>query len=173
MDNSRILMLNSSYLPLGVVTWMKAVRLLWQGKAHVVAETDRVIRSPSTEMKLPSIIRMITNVFVTKTRIRLNRKNVFMRDGYTCQYCGLKFEARHLNLDHVVPISKGGKRIWSNIVTACISDNTKKGSRTPSEAGMELLSKPSLPNWTIFDTISSSINGVVPTGWKDYLPSFA
>lgn len=79
--------------------------------------------------------------------VKFTRHNVFERDGYFCQYCGEKYDTAYLNLDHVIPKERGGKTTWENVVCSCIRCNSKKGNRTPQEAGMKLLKKPKKPKW--------------------------
>ena len=166
----RVLTLNASYMPLGVIGWQRAVCLLCKGVAYVVEESERIVRSPSMEIRVPAIVRLASNVFVGKHRVRLNRRNVFHRDDYTCQYCGKKFPASKLNLDHVIPASQGGKKVWSNIVTSCVEDNSRKAGRTPREAGMRLIRAPQPPTWTVADKVSTIMSDAVPESWKMFLP---
>ena len=140
-----VLVLNASYLPLNSVSWKKAICLVYQEKADVVYESDKVVRSPSVEMKLPSVIRLKNIVFMPQVKIKYNKKNVYLRDNYICQYCGLKLSPKALTIDHVIPRKVGGKSTWTNIVTCCEPCNFKKGHKTPKQAGMELLSIPKKP----------------------------
>ena len=166
----RILVLNASYMPLGMVTWMKAICLLWQDKAEVVEAGERIVRSPSLEMQVPSIVRLTSQVPFHRRRTRLSRTNLLRRDDYTCQYCGKRLPASELNMDHVIPRSRGGRPSWTNIVTACVKDNHRKGSKTPAEAGMRLLREPRKPSWSVADEIRLAVPAV-PESWKIYLPS--
>lgn len=164
-----VLMLNMSYLPLGVISWMKAICLLWQGKAEIVEPGTKKVSSPSITMMVPSVIRLKKNIFVKRRSAKLSRKNLLHRDDYTCQYCGKKFSQHNLNMDHVQPKSKGGKTIWENVVLACLDDNSKKGDKTLREAGMRLLKQPENPNWSLIDEIKSSM-GKIPDKWVMYIP---
>jgi 5-methylcytosine-specific restriction endonuclease McrA len=91
---------------------------------------------------VPTVIRLLTYTKFKMPKVRFNRRNLYMRDNYTCQYCGVKKPSSELNLDHVIPQSKGGQTSWENVVCSCIKCNTKKGAKTPKQAGMELLKKP-------------------------------
>lgn len=166
---NRVLMLNMSYLPLGVISWMKAICLLWQGKAEIVENGSKQVRSPSVTMTVPYVIKLKKNIYIKRRSAKLSRKNLLHRDDYTCQYCGKKYAQSNLNMDHVKPRSKGGKTVWENVVLACLHDNSKKGDKTPWEAGMRLLKKPENPNWSLADEIQSSM-GAVPDTWKSYIP---
>ena len=169
MSRKNILMLNISYMPLGLIDWQKAICLTFQGKAEVIAETEEIVRSPSTEFKIPSIIKLSKHVYVQRKGMRLSRKNLLNRDDFTCQYCGKILPASRLNMDHVRPKSRGGQTTWENIVVACIDDNSRKGNRTPEEAGMKLLRKPYVPIWNLRDEIRSSVVEI-PDAWRIYLP---
>lgn len=167
--NLSTLVLNNSYLPLAVVPWSRAISLVFSGKASVEHEYDEEVHSPSLTMRVPSVIRMNTNYFYARARIRLTSKTIFERDKYTCQYCGVRFNSQSLNLDHVHPQSRGGEKNWHNIVTSCIPCNTSKGNKTPQEAGMTLLSTPGSPHYTIYDTIMRKRKTDIPEAWKNFL----
>jgi 5-methylcytosine-specific restriction endonuclease McrA len=85
----------------------------------------------------------------------LNNRELFLRDGHMCMYCGTELSTYHLTRDHVVPMSRGGEDRWSNVVTACKGCNTRKGNRTPEEAGVALLAVPYIPNWAEFLALSN------------------
>jgi 5-methylcytosine-specific restriction endonuclease McrA len=104
----------------------------------------------------------------TKTPVKFSRQNIYARDKYRCQYCGAKFGPEELTYDHVVPRSRGGKTKWDNIVTCCIRCNRKKGGRTPAEARMRLIRKPSQPTWLPALRITIGFKEV-PNSWRDYL----
>ncbi len=150
--DGRALLLNASFQPLQVVTWQKALQLFFSGKAEIIEESDRVVRSVTLSIKAPLVIRLLKYIPQKQRRsiIRFTRNNVFLRDQYTCQYCGSKPSSILLTLDHVVPIVKGGPKSWDNIVTACRACNVKKGGRTPEEASMKLRQKPKHPSWLPF-----------------------
>ena len=142
MENT--LLLNTSYEPLRVVKWKKAITLLWQGKVEVLEVHDREIRGFSITIKLPSVIRLLSLVKIKETHytVRFSRANIFSRDKYRCQYCSRKGGTDELTFDHVIPIFRGGRKAWDNIVTACIRCNNRKSGRTPAEARMKLIKPP-------------------------------
>jgi 5-methylcytosine-specific restriction endonuclease McrA len=148
----RALLLNASFQPLQVISWQKAIHLFFSGKVEIVENSEQVIRSVSLTIPIPRVIRLIKYVPLhsRKTVVRFNRSNVFLRDHHTCQYCGTKPPYSQLTLDHVNPVVKGGEKSWENIVTACRTCNTKKGGRTPEEAGMRLKHPPREPIWLPF-----------------------
>ncbi|MBI3542518.1 MAG: HNH endonuclease [Deltaproteobacteria bacterium] len=165
-----VLVLNASFEPILVVHWQKAIQLLFQGKVEVVEEYEREIRTVSMRIRLPSVLRLLKFIPLTRKKniIRFSRANVLLRDHFTCQYCGRKRTRTELTLDHVVPAVQGGKKTWENIVTACIQCNQRKGGRTPSEAGMRLIAKPGRPEWLPTFTIRYTLKST-PERWKLYL----
>lgn len=131
-----------SYLPLSLWSWQDVVKAVYQDKVEVVAHYDEVIHSPNFEMQLPSVVSL--KQFVHHERnLAFTRFNVFLRDGFSCVYCGHKHD---LTFDHVIPRAFGGRTTWENIVTACSPCNMKKGGRTPQMARMPLKTMPTRPN---------------------------
>ena len=121
-----------SYYPLSLWCWQDVVKAVFLGRVDVIAEYDYSVRSPSFEMKLPSVIAL--REFVKQDRPpAFTRFNVFLRDGFQCAYCGSPHE---LTFDHVIPRSKGGRTSWTNIVAACSPRNLRKGGRLPKEANI-------------------------------------
>lgn len=136
------LVLNASYEPLSVVSARRAVVLLVRDKAELVESQGGHLRSEHLRIPVPTVIRLVRYVRVPyRRRVPLNRRAVFARDDSTCQYCGDKAE----NLDHVIPRSRDGTHTWENVVAACRACNTRKGNRTPHEAGMVLAAAPGAP----------------------------
>lgn len=163
----RVLMLDQGYVPHRVVSWQRAVCLLYSGAAEVIETYDDVIRSPSVSMHLPCVIRLVKRARTKKQSIKFSRKNVLTRDGYTCQYCCKEFSPNELNYDHVLPRSRGGKTTWENVVASCYPCNAKKGNRTLDEAGMALRKAPRKPAWL---PISNRVDThVMPEQWRPYL----
>lgn len=164
------LVLNASYEPLQVVSWQRALQLLFQGKVEVVEESTREVRSVRITIRVPAVLRLLKYVPLTKKKqiVRFSRTNVFLRDRCQCQYCGETFPRSQLTLDHVVPIVQGGATGWENIVSACKPCNQRKGGRTPREAGMALVKRPKQPFW--LPTIGYQF-GITrtPEQWQIYL----
>ena len=167
---SHVLVLNSSFEPLLIVSWQKAMQLLFQGKVEVIEEYDREVRTISMKFKVPSVLRLLKFIPIKKKRnlIRFSRTNIFLRDQFTCQYCGRKKNKIELTLDHVIPSVQGGPKTWENIVTACMLCNQKKGGRTPQEAGMRLVNSPKQPEWLPSYQFKFSLKSA-PEHWKVYL----
>jgi 5-methylcytosine-specific restriction endonuclease McrA len=145
MLTRKVLLLNASYEPLGIVTVPRAVRLAWRGTAETVElDGDRVLRSQHNVFPCPSVIRLVAYIDVRKRRqAGALRTKVLMRDRFRCQYCGRKGTVFDLSLDHILPRSRGGKSVPENLCAACNSCNSRKGDRTPAEARMPLLAEPS------------------------------
>ncbi len=122
------LLLNASYEPLRIISWKKALTLLFAGKVEVIDEYDHQVHAITFAIKLPSIIRLLKYVRVKRhNRVKFSRANIYARDDYTCQYCGKKFPSEDLTFDHVMPVAMGGQKRWDNIVAACFRCNHKKG----------------------------------------------
>lgn len=140
--NGRVLLLNFSYEPLGTIGVARAMCLVVRG-AVFVEEFDgaRVLRSPRAEFRVPSVVRLRRYVNVRRRRqtASMKRLRIFVRDKFRCQYCVGKRAAHELTLDHITPRSRQGRSTPENLATACVACNTRKGSRTPEEARMPLL----------------------------------
>ena len=164
-----VLVLNASFEPVRVIPWQKAMQLLFQGKVEVLEQYEREIRTVTLTFKLPSVLRLLRYIPSARRKsvVRFSRANIFMRDKCTCQYCGRKRARHELTLDHVIPAVQGGKKTWDNIVTACIQCNQRKGGRTPAEANMHLIEKPSCPTYLPTITLRISLNSA-PETWKVY-----
>ncbi len=164
----QVLLLNITYEPLRIIDWKRAISLLLLGKVEVLEEYSREIHSVSFKLKLPSVVRLLRMVKRPKSPVKFSRQNIYARDKYECQYCGNRFSPEELTYDHVIPKSRGGKTRWDNIVTCCIPCNRRKGGRTPGEARMSLIRKPTRPTWLPALRITIGFREV-PTSWRDYL----
>lgn len=133
------LLLNAYLEPIRIVWARKALTLVTKGKAVVVVPTSIRIYPG---VYLPSVIRLVDYKYVPIRMQTVSRKNIFMRDGYKCMYCGKSAGGENLELEHVIPRSRGGKNSWDNLVAACRKCNSRKNDRTPEEAGMPLLRRP-------------------------------
>src|SRR5690606_35040018 len=123
-----------SYYPLSVWPWQEVVKAVFQERVDVVSTYDKVVRSPSLELRLPSVVSLKSYIDQDR-QPAFTRFNVFLRDGFACQYCGSGAE---LTFDHVLPRSQGGTTSWENIVAACAPCNLRKGGRTPRQADMPI-----------------------------------
>jgi 5-methylcytosine-specific restriction endonuclease McrA len=160
-----VLMLNQNYEPLTVCTARRAFLLLFQGKAEMIETADGLkIHSVNRSFPLPSVVRLWQYKKVPYKRIMLTRKNILMRDGHRCQYCGTT--KGPMTVDHVIPKTMQGKDSWENLVCACVECNNRKGDRVPERAGLTLIRRPSRPSHIYF--IQRYI-GVSDERWRRYL----
>ncbi len=155
-----------SYYPLSLWSWQDAIKAVFLDRVNIVSEYERTVRSPGFSMKLPSVVSLKT--YVKPSRIpAFTRFNVFLRDKFTCQYCG---SHEDLTFDHVVPRSKGGLTTWQNVVTACSCCNLRKGDKMPREANMHPFQMAYAP--TISDLHSNGRlfpPNYLHDSWMDYL----
>ncbi|MBI2931659.1 MAG: HNH endonuclease [Planctomycetes bacterium] len=179
--SSSVLVLNKHYMGLRVVTARRAFVLLFKSDAEVIdvdgeifltfdftawvdrsrarlyapVDHDLFVRTPRLQVLVPKVIRLLEYDRLPRREVKFNRRNIIARDEYRCQYCGKRFSASHLSIDHIIPKSRGGKSIWTNVATACNPCNTRKGGRLPWEASMHLLRSPQMPrrNPTLTDKL--------------------
>ncbi len=137
-----VLVLNATYEPVHVTRVRRALVLMLKGVAQAEEINSTEIHSPSRTLRAPSVIRLLSYRHIPQQTRALSRKNILLRDRYTCQFCGRKFPAAELTLDHVQPRSRGGRSTWENLVACCYRCNNRKGDQTPEEAGLRLVRKP-------------------------------
>ena len=137
-----VLVLNASYEPINVCAARRALVLVLKGVASAEEVSVTAIHSARTSVRLPSVIRLLEYRRIPRQTRALSRKNILLRDRYTCQYCHRAMASGELTLDHVIPRSRAGESAWENLVACCHFCNNRKGSRTPEEAGMKLLRQP-------------------------------
>lgn len=137
-----VLVLNASYEPINVCAARRALILVLKGVAITEEHASIAVHSAREAMLLPSVIRLIDYRRIPHQTRALSRKNILMRDRYTCQYCHKSPPVVELTLDHVIPRSRAGETTWENLVACCHSCNNRKGNRTPEEAGMRLARAP-------------------------------
>ena len=163
--HTKVLILNRSYLPIHVTSVKRAFSLVYQDIARVVNEQYQTfdfeswrqlavardalaIGTASGPIRVPRVILLIAFDRMPKRHVRFSRINIYARDNFTCQYCGVHYPRSELNLDHVVPRSLGGKSTWENVVCSCLECNRRKGGHTPAQAGLRLRTPPRRPRWT-------------------------
>jgi len=168
------LVLNSAYMPVNRVNWRRAIQYVINGRAEVLEEyEDRFIHSDSTALQMPSVIRFLRRVARHVWQgVKFNRKNVWLRDGGKCRYCNCEVSLRKFTFDHVIPKSKGGTGVWTNIVVACLKCNQKKRNRTPKEAGMTLVGPVERPKSIPTVDVLALWGDDIPETWLDYLRSY-
>ena len=164
------LKLDSAYKPVGIVSWRDALVLIITEKAYAVEVYETYVRSAREIFQLPSVIALKRFVNVDFLRPVCSRKNIILRDGNICLYCGGDFHTDDLTMDHVVPKSQGGVKSWENIVASCKPCNQKKGNRTPEKAGMRLLKEPRpLTGPGMLKKRSDNLH----SHWRDYLDNYS
>lgn len=147
MLTGRVLLLNFSYEPLGTIGVARSICMLFSEKITVEEKDgENVLHSPSTEIPVPSVVRLRNYVHVKRRRqeTTMKRARIYIRDRYRCQYCGEHKHARDLTLDHILPRAQGGESTPHNLVSACVKCNQRKGNRTPEQARMPLLTSQKL-----------------------------
>lgn len=203
--SSDTLVLNMAYHAVHIADWQKAISLLYQGHAEAVDENLQAynfadwvelssmmkenakgfVNSSTMKVAIPEVIRLTRYDRLPKQDVKFTRQNIYEHYGFKCCYCGGKFKTSELNLDHVMPKSRGGKTTWDNIVLSCITCNTVKDDRTPDEATypidpnklpthlkhkaghkMTLLVKPSRPKWKGVRTVMMKAPMPIPVSWQ-------
>ena len=158
-----------SYFPLSTWSWKDALKAVFLDRVNVVSEYNQVVRSPSIEFKLPSVVSLKDYIPLPE-KAAFTRFNVFLRDNFTCQYCTNRFPASELTFDHLVPKCLNGKTTWENVVSACTSCNLKKGRKLIQNTDMKLFKKPLRPS-----SMQLQNNGrnfppnYLHETWRDYL----
>ncbi|HYG78369.1 MAG TPA: HNH endonuclease [Planctomycetota bacterium] len=184
--SEKVLVLNRSWVAVNVATVRRALTLVYQDVARIVAPDDYCtydfegwveatqaakdglrIHTNSMSFGVPEVI--VLNVFNGRfsKEVRFSRRNIFERDENTCQYCKKKFDRSELTLDHVIPRSRGGTSTWQNIVLACIKCNMRKGDRLLSEINMKLLRKPVKPQWAT--RVGVKLGRACKPSWERFL----
>jgi hypothetical protein len=162
---SPVLLLNRFLSPVSVATARRAIVLLYSGSAHAldeggeahdfrdwmklpVRQGDDGLPIIGGQLRVPRVLHLLRYERYPLLTVRLTRRNLMLRDQHQCQYCGRRPSLRDLNVDHIIPRSRGGADSWENLVVSCRYCNLKKGRRTPEEAGMALLRRPQKPRWS-------------------------
>ncbi len=192
---SNVLALNRNFQPVHVISVRRAFCLLYKEQAEVISvenghyanysfeswlelcelktalgersDDDDWIRAVNFEIQVPRVIRLLDYDRMPRNTVKFNRRNIFLRDGHRCQYCGKRYTSSRLSLDHVLPKSRGGPDTWENIVCACLKCNVTKGGRTPTEAGMKLLRPPARPHRN--PTLSRQLSFRKYAAWKNFI----
>jgi 5-methylcytosine-specific restriction endonuclease McrA len=168
LNGKACLVLNGDYSPLNICTVLRAVKMVFAGRAEIIEGSNGALRTVSAEFPLPTVVRISHKVRLPKVRVRLSRKAVLSRDRYMCQYCGKT--GPRMTVDHLVPKNKGGSFEWDNLVCACPRCNSRKGGRTLTEAGMRVLSQPREPSYFILSLLYHTQGRRPDSAWGKYLP---
>jgi 5-methylcytosine-specific restriction endonuclease McrA len=192
--DSSVLVLNKLFMAIHIISVRRAFCLLCKDLAEVVSVEDGQfatynfqtwrevseyraryfrkadddwVRTVSSEIQVPRVIRLLTYEKLPKQTVKFNRRNIFARDNNQCQYCGRKFPTTELSLDHVTPRSQGGQSTWENVVCACVDCNVRKGGRTPKQAHMSLIRKPEKPRRSPMLNLKLTLSKY--QSWKSFL----
>jgi 5-methylcytosine-specific restriction endonuclease McrA len=185
--NSRCLVLNADYTPLAIISWRRA--LVWSIKHDYDSKVgvdiidfykdDHILGVNNKKYPIPAVAKSARYFKSRNHQVNFSRKNIYIRDNYTCQYCGLKKDIAELTYDHVIPKSawnsnNGSPTNWTNIVTACVGCNRKKGNKTPKQANMPLRNLPVMPSKTFkylpITNLLHRIKSEIPQEWLPYIP---
>ena len=167
MLGGNVLVLNRLWQPVHITTVRRAVCLLYAGRAKALDQdyvaydwcswtnvlhgsqsgSDEFLQGVTARFRVPRVIQLTRFDRVPRSRVKFTRANIYLRDQYRCQYCGVKGKKPELNIDHMVPRSRGGRSTWDNVVVACLPCNRRKANRLPEEAGMFPSRKPKRPRW--------------------------
>ncbi|MEO0665143.1 MAG: HNH endonuclease [Pseudomonadota bacterium] len=155
-----------SYYPLSLWPWQDAIKAAFLERVDIVAEYDEYVHSPTTRIRIPSVV-VLKDYVRPQKRVAFTRFNLFLRDEFSCQYCGATGD---LTFDHVVPRSRGGVTSWENVVAACSSCNLKKGARSLKQAGMSLRKTPRQPGAEELRNMGRKFPpGYLHDSWLDFL----
>lgn len=180
-----VLVINRLYQPVQITSARRAILLLYGGSAAAlddrgelfdfaawrkqpIRDDDEALAIVGGSLRIPRVIHLRRYDRARRPTVRLTRKNVMLRDNHLCQYCAARLPTRDLNIDHVLPRSRGGPDSWENLVTACRECNLRKGWRTPEEASMRLLRQPFAPRWTVTMQILMGVQRPVKE-WQPFL----
>lgn len=170
---NKTLVLNADYSPMQIVDWKRAVTLFVEGTVFItqpyLKDGKPVLIGTASDYRIerPAIIVAKKYVDMSKKRVKLSRVNLLYRDDFTCQYTGAKLPADELDIDHVIPKSRGGKNTWENMVTCSKNLNNKKSDRTAEEMGYRLIAQPRRPHWS--NLLMKKIKHDGPEIWVEFL----
>ena len=184
MLNTNVLVLNRVFQAVQIVSARRAFTLLSKGHVKAVLDdystydfedwidipvraNDDYVRTPTLKIRVPRVVLLLNFDKVPRHEVKFSRKNIYLRDGFRCQYCGQGANTEELNLDHVVPVSRGGRTTWENVVCSCVPCNISKANRVPAEAGMRLVTQPVRPRWHPLARVA--LNQGVYDIWRNFL----
>lgn len=182
-----VLVLNRNWIAVHICSVRRALTLVVQDYARVVGEDYRIhdfaswqqlsqhvseagnqfVHTPNFRILVPEVVLLTGFTRMPPRTVKFNRRNIYMRDQYMCQYCGIRPQREELTIDHIVPRSKGGKSTWENVVLACQSCNTRKGNKMPEEVNMRLMKAPKRPHW--LSTLRSTLRGPERPIWQRFV----
>jgi 5-methylcytosine-specific restriction endonuclease McrA len=165
-----VLVLNQNYEPLNVCNMRRAMGLVFHEKAEIIEVYQAPIATATRCYDAPAVIRLIYLIRRPRPRVKLTRREIFIRDDFTCQYCGVR--SHDLTIDHIIPRSRGGGHSWDNLVSACRTCNHRKGGKSLQESRMRLRRDPFEPNAGMYYTIQRRLNTAVYDSWIKFIPGF-
>lgn len=165
-----VLVLNQNYEPLNVCNMRRAIGLILLQKAEVLDVYQIPIITATRTIDAPSVIRLSHLIRRPHPRVKLTRREIFIRDNYTCQYCGTR--TSDLTIDHIIPRSRGGDHSWENLVSACRTCNHRKGGKLLMDSKMRLSREPFEPKAGRYYTIQRRMSSTVSDGWMKFIPGF-
>lgn len=161
-----VILLNADYTPLGIISFKRAMKLIAKKRVSIVKAAKKVIRNweNTVETLVPEILKLIKYIrALWRTKVPFNKRNLLTRDNFRCQYCGVDLKKAPSSIDHIVPVSKGGKTTYENCVSACVPCNNKKDDKLCSEAKMFPRHKPYTPTINSFVQIQIKNAGLDTT----------
>src|SRR6185295_10006071 len=187
--SSDVLVLNRNFYAIHITSWRRALSLLYLDHARVVDEEYKTydfsdwqqmskiivdhpagyVNTPTFRLAIPDVITLKRYDKLPVSEVKFTRRNIYEHYQYLCCYCGKKFPTQSLNLEHVMPKSRGGQSSWDNIVTSCIPCNLRKGDRLPAEAGMKLLITPSKPRWRGAQSLVFHAPFKIKASWQRFI----
>lgn len=184
--STQVLVVNRHLQAVHLTTARRAFVLMWSDIARALdaawvahdfaswsatrpGDGDLAVGTSRGPLRIPRVVQLMEFDRMPRSTVRLTRRNIYLRDAHTCQYCARQLPARELNLDHVMPRSRGGPMSWDNVVCSCRVCNLRKGSRTPPEAGMRLLRRPVRPRWS--PVLALAFAPGRPPEWEPFLAS--
>ncbi len=183
MLDGHVLVLNRLYQPIQVTSIRRAITLFYKGDARAV-DRDYVtydfenwadlphqpqqafIVTPTRNIAIPDVLQLLRFDRLPRQEVKFSRGNIYIRDRNRCQYCGRRFQTAELSLDHVIPISRGGRSTWENVVCACLNCNVRKGNKLVVEIGMDLIRQPARPKWHPLHRLQGR---KFPEIWKNFV----
>lgn len=183
MLDGHVLVLNRVFQAVQITSVRRALTLLYKGQVRAVDEgyrtydfvnwadipvqaNDHYVVTPSKNILIPHVVQLLMFDRLPRQEVKFSRGNIYLRDHNRCQYCGKKFPSSELSLDHVIPISRGGKSTWENVVCACLPCNVRKGNKLLSECEIRLIRQPHRPKWHPLHRLQGR---AYPEIWKNFL----
>lgn len=164
MEFNKTLVLDAAWQPINIIDVEQAFSMIYSDRAQALEEHSY---GPCALFLYPSVIRCKTYVRKKPIDLPASRINIYLRDNYSCQYCGEQNDHKDLTLDHVIPKSRGGQKGWFNLVSCCKPCNQRKRDKTPSEASMELKKKPAPMKFDVLRL--AKMKTEPPTNWRKFL----